>query len=126
MKHFPLPNHRLAYPAAQAATAAQMQGKFQEYHKKVFGDYQNLTEEKFQQFAKDLGLDLEKFNKDRGQESVKQMIQRDLMEGRSSGVSGTPTVYINGRLLQQRSLGGMQQLIDKALAEINTAKKSTP
>ena len=118
-KSFPLRNHKMAQPAALAALAAGKQGKFWEMHDLIFEDYKNLSEQKFKDMATKLGLDMDKFEQDLKDQGSYRMIQADLQNGFNSGVTGTPTIFINGRLLKNRSVDGMKQLIDKELAAQN-------
>ena len=105
----------MARPAAQAALAAHAQGKFWNYHDKIFAQYNSLTEEKLVGFATELQLDLARFNKDRASTKVTNQINQDLRLGQSVGVRGTPTVFINGLLLETRSIQGASQMVDEAL-----------
>jgi protein-disulfide isomerase len=114
-KNFPLRNHKFAMPAAIAALAAERQGKFWEFHDLLFKDYNRLNEQKIKDIAQQLKLDMEKFEKDRKDPQIRAMINRDLAEGNRAGVRGTPTVFINGRLLRNRGMAGFQELIEKAL-----------
>jgi protein-disulfide isomerase len=114
-KNFPLRNHKFAMQAAIAALAAEKQGKFWEFHDLLFKDYNRLNEQKIREIAQQLNLDMEKFEKDRKDPQIMAMINRDLSEGNRAGVRGTPTVFINGRLLRNRSMAGFQELIAKAL-----------
>jgi len=114
-KNFPLRNHKFAMPAAIAALAAERQGKFWEFHDLLFKDYNRLNEQKVKEIAQRLNLDMEKFEKDRKDPRIRAMINRDVSEGNRAGVRGTPTVFINGRLLRNRNPAGFQKLIEKAL-----------
>ena len=114
-KNFPLRNHKSAMPAAIAALAAEKQGKFWEFHDLLFKDYNRLNEQKIKEIAQQLNLDMEKFEKDRKDPRIRAMINRDVSEGNRVGVRGTPTVFINGRLLRNRNPAGFQELIEKAL-----------
>ncbi len=114
-KNFPLRNHKFAMPAAIAALAAEKQGKFWEFHDLLFKDYNRLNEQKVKEIAQQLNLDMEKFEKDRKDPRIRAMINRELSEGNRAGVRGTPTVFINGRLLRNRNPAGFQELIEKAL-----------
>ncbi len=114
-KNFPLRNHKSAMPAAIAALAAEKQGKFWEFHDLLFKDYNRLNEQKIKEIAQQLNLDMEKFEKDRKDPRIRAMINRDVSEGNRAGVRGTPTVFINGRLLRNRNPAGFQELIEKAL-----------
>ena len=114
-KNFPLRNHKFAMEAAIAALAAEKQGKFWEFHDLLFKDYNRLNEQKVKEIAQQLNLDMEKFEKDRKDPGIRTLINRDLAEGNRAGVGGTPTIFINGRLLRNRSPAGFQELIEKAL-----------
>ncbi len=114
-KNFPIRNHKFAMPAAVAALAAGKQGKFWEFHDLLFKDYNRLNEQKVNEIAQKLKLDIKKFEKDRKDPRIRAMINRDLVEGNQAGVRGTPTVFINGRLLRNRNPAGFQELIEKAL-----------
>ena len=114
-KNFPLRNHKFAMPAAIAALAAEKQGKFWEFHDLLFKNYNRLNDQKVKEIAKQLNLNMEKFVKDQKDPRIRATINREMAEGNRVGVRGTPTVFINGRLLRNRSLAGFQQLIEKAL-----------
>ena len=114
-KNFPLRNHKFSMQAAIAALAAEKQARFWEFHDLLFKDYSRLSEEKVREIAQQLNLDMEKFEKDRKDPQIMTMINRDIAEGNQAGVRGTPTVFINGRLLRNRSMAGFDELIDKAL-----------
>jgi protein-disulfide isomerase len=96
-KHNPLPFHSDATPAAHAAVAAEMQGKFWPMHDKLFGNQQNLKPADFEKYAKEIGLDVEKFKKDMASDPVKKRVEADLELGKKLGVQGTPNFFINGR-----------------------------
>jgi protein-disulfide isomerase len=114
-KNFPLRNHKFAMPAAIAALAAEKQGKFWEFHDLLFKDFNRLNAQKVKEIAQQLNLDMEKFDKDQQDPQIRAMINRDVSEGNRVGVRGTPTVFINGRLLRNRSMTGFQNLIEKSL-----------
>jgi protein-disulfide isomerase len=116
VKDFPLRNHRFSRPAAQAALAAGLQNRFWEYHDSLLKNMRNLSEELFISTAKDLGLDLAKFEKDRKSPYAARMINRDLAEGGRIGVRGTPSVFVNGKKVKQRSLEAISSLIEGELA----------
>lgn len=115
MKHFPLGNHKFAKKAAAAAMAAHQQGKFWEYHHKVFQNMRSLNDQKLQDIAKDLGLKMKKFNRDLKSPAIERLITRDMNEGYRAGLRGTPTIYVNGKHLQRPNIQSFQQAIDEAL-----------
>ncbi len=116
-KNFPLRNHAQAKPAAIAALAAGEQGKFWEYHDMIFENYKELNNEAFEKFARDLGLDMKKFAADRKSGDLADLVNADLQEGSRAGVRGTPSIFVNGRRLNQRSLEGFSAVIDRELAK---------
>ena len=121
-KNFPLRNHKFARPAAIAALAAGKQGKFWEFHDLLFKDYNRLNEQKFQEIARELNLDMEQFEKDQKDPEILALISRDMSEGSQAGVRGTPTLFVNGRLLRNRSLAGFKDMIDKELKKGSAGK----
>lgn len=116
-KNFPLRNHAQAKPAAIAALAAGKQGKFWEYHDMIFENYKGLNNEAFEKFARDLGLDMKKFAGDRKSKDLADLVNADLQEGSRAGVRGTPSIFVNGRRLNQRSLEGFSAVIDRELGK---------
>ena len=96
-KHFPLDLHSNAKLAAQAAYAAQKQGHFWKMHDLLFENQPRLTEPDLIKYAKDVGLDLNKFKKDMHSDGAKERWEKEKKQGESLGVSATPTIYINGR-----------------------------
>jgi protein-disulfide isomerase len=117
VKNFPLSSHKFAYKAASAALAANVQGKFWEFHSALFKNYNAINDAKIQDIAKELGLDMEKFNKDMQSPAIKSLIERDITNGRQAGVLGTPTVFINGKTSENRSLPGISQVIEAELTK---------
>jgi protein-disulfide isomerase len=117
IKNFPLPNHKFARQAAVAALAADRQGKFWEFHDELYKNYSRLSEEKIQEIAQQLGLDTAKLDQDMKAPEINAIVENDLREGKNAGVRGIPTIFINGRLLRDRSLAGFQAAIEKELAE---------
>ncbi|MBE9030859.1 thioredoxin domain-containing protein [filamentous cyanobacterium LEGE 11480] len=98
-KHLPLEQiHPEAVPAAQAAWAAQQQGKFWEFHDAMFENQDRINPDFYQETAKQLGLDLEKFERDRKSKTAQKAVEDDLKLARSLEISGTPTFIMNGQL----------------------------
>ena len=128
-REFPLvPTHKHALAAASAAEAAGMQGKFWEMHDLI---YEHQKEWKtqfdvrpiFEGYAKQIGIDVERFNRDRASDTVAQRIFLDGKRGHSLGVQGTPTVFLNGREVPFESLPAeslrvlIQREIDNAVKQ---------
>jgi protein-disulfide isomerase len=123
-KNFPLRNHKFAMKAAVAALAANSQGKFWEFHDLLFKNYNKLSDQKIQEIAQAVGLNLEEYEKKKNDPAIKRKVNQDFSEGRRAGVRGTPTIFINGIRLRDRSLKGFQTAIDKQLEKLGkTATK---
>jgi protein-disulfide isomerase len=116
-KNMPLQFHKMAQPAALAALAAHEQGKFWEYHDKLFAE-KKLTKNTAKKIAEALSLDMAQFNADMKSPKIRAKLQKDMRDAKAAGVTGTPTVFINGRKLKQRSLKGFQTLIDDELKKL--------
>lgn len=114
-RHFPLPQHPLAFKASTSAEAAGMQGKFWEYKEKLFEKQETLTEKSFSEIAKDLGLDLEKFNKDADSETALATVQGDLSTSNKLNLSGTPSFFLNGEKINFSSFGNLNKIIESKL-----------
>ncbi len=113
IKHFPLSIHDYARKAAIAALAAGKQGKFWEFHEKLFANQKDLNDTKVEAIAGELGLDMEKFKKDLQDPAIASVIDRDMNDGLKANVQGTPSIFINGKLLNQRNL--LLQAVEAAL-----------
>jgi protein-disulfide isomerase len=123
-KNFPLRNHKFAMKAAVAALAADSQGKFWEFHDLLFKNYNKLSDQKIQEIAQAVGLNLEEYEKKKKDPAIEKKVRQDLSDGRRAGVRGTPTIFINGIRLRDRSLKGFQTAIDKQLQKLGkTATK---
>ncbi len=95
-KHYPLPFHKEAEPAARASWAAQQQGKFWEYHDALFQNQDKLGSEFYVATAKELKLDVDKFKKDMESEAAKKQVKDDMELGAKNGIQGTPGFFVNG------------------------------
>ena len=116
-KHLPLAIHEQALPAALASMAAAEQGKFWEYHDELFFNQASLSSEKYLEIAQKLGLDLKKFSLDMMRPSLRKKIEQDVAEAKKAGVTGTPTIFVNGMKLKNRDFAAISKLIDAALAD---------
>jgi len=121
-KNFPLKMHKFATPAALAALSAERQGKFWEFHDRLFDNYKQLSDQKIKDIASELQLNQEKFEKDMKSPSIQAKVRRDYQEGTRVNVRGTPTVFINGRRLKNRTLEGFRDVIEKELERLNKKK----
>lgn len=100
-KHFPLGGHPRAAAAARAAEAARQQDKFWEMHDVLFQNQRALEDADLERYAGMVGLDVERFKADMASEEVHERVEADRALGEQLGVEGTPTVYVNGRLLRE-------------------------
>jgi protein-disulfide isomerase len=124
-KHFPLTSiHPQALGAATAAAAAQKQGKFWEMHEKLFANQRALAPEQIKEYARQLGLNLARFEADMQSEEIKAALQEDAQLAQRVGVRGTPTIFVNGRILQNRSLDGFKEIIDPILKNAAAGQKA--
>jgi protein-disulfide isomerase len=99
-RQYPLPMHQGADRTAEASECAHEQKKFWEYHDKLFATQgQPRNDQSFMQMAEDLKLDKKKFEKCLTEGTYKDTVQKDIVRGRQSGVSGTPAIFINGQLV---------------------------
>lgn len=118
-RHFPLTQHKNAIPAAQAAEAAGVQGKFWDMYKLIFTnqkDWVDLADPmpRFTEYATTLGLDIAKFTTDYDLKSIKDGIDADQKSGVKAGVDSTPTFYLNGKKINAQSYEQFKKLIDEA------------
>ena len=100
-RYFPLsgPGHENGEPAARAAAAADLQGKFWPLHDAMFENQQHLGPSDIDAMAKSVGIDLNKLHVDMESQAIKDKVAADKKMGESLGVEGTPTIFINGREL---------------------------
>ncbi|MGB8335397.1 MAG: DsbA family protein, partial [Desulfobacterales bacterium] len=98
--------------------AAQKQGKFWEYHDRLFENYDRLNDQKFREIARELSLDLEQFEKDMNDPATILRVDKDYQLGRSVGVKGTPTIFINGSITKARTLEDFQAIVVEELKKI--------
>ncbi len=117
-KHNPLPFHREAPLASQAALAAGEQGKFWEYHDLLFQRQGKFQRPALVQYAQELNLDVTRFKADLDSGRFQAQIDRDKALAQSIGVHGTPNFFINGiKLSGAQPLARFKALIDTELTE---------
>ena len=127
-RQFPLvPNHQHALSAASAAEAAALQGKFWEMHHKLYENQKTWHEAFdvrpiFEGYAKEIGLDVERLKRDMNSDFVARRITEDGKRGRSLKVTGTPTVFLNGREVPFETIMDPGKLRGRIQAEIDAAK----
>lgn len=122
VRDFPLAMHAQARKAAEAANAANAQGKFFEYIAVLFKNQSALDVASLKKYATDIGLDRAKFDAalDSGQYAAE--VNNDATDGEAYGVDGTPTIFINGVRLRNLTADGIRTAIDHALASKTAAK----
>jgi protein-disulfide isomerase len=98
-KHLPLDIHPNAMGAHLAALAASKQGKFWEFHDMLLANQQQLNLEAYKRYARELKLDLARFEKDLADPESRKRIDADTAEALALGVTGTPAFFVNGRFL---------------------------
>ncbi len=120
-RHYPLTQHTNAKVASQAAEAAGAQGKFWEMHDLLFDNQTAWSEDRnpesiFTAYAKNLGLDLEKFKTDSNSIKTKTKIESDIAGG-GKEISGTPTFFLNNQKIQNpRGYDEFRSVIEKAIS----------
>ncbi len=118
-KNFPLRNHKFAMKAAAAALAAESRGEFWKFHDLLFKNYNRINDELIRTIALGLGFDVKEFEVKMRDPEIQARIRQDMRDGSQAGVRGTPTIFINGRKLRDRSLNGFQAAIDKELQKLS-------
>ncbi len=99
-KHLPLEMHKDAPAAHVASVAAQKQGKFWEYHDELFANQKALKPDNLRRYAQNVGLDMERFDADMLDLANKKIVDTDMAEAQSMGITGTPGFFVNGRFLR--------------------------
>jgi protein-disulfide isomerase len=124
IRDYPLGQHEHARKAAEAANAAHAQGKFFEYVALLFKNQKALDVPSLKKYASELGLNRVRFDAalDRGVYAAE--VQKDIADGMMYGVSGTPTIFINGVRLTTMSEEALRDVIDRALPR--GAKSQSP
>jgi len=116
-RQFPLAMHKQAHLASQAALAANAQGKFWEYHDKLFDNQKQLSREDLEKYAEELGLDMDAFKTALDEGTYKDTVDAELELGKEVFVSGTPTMFLNGeRVPNSTDAAALAKAIDEALA----------
>lgn len=117
-RDFPLSFHQNARKAAEATECSGEQEKFWEMHDKLFQNQGNLDVSSLKKYAADIGLDTGKFNSCLDSGKYAQEVQKDLRDGSSYGVSGTPAFFINGiKIVGAQPFSVFKQIIDSELSK---------
>jgi protein-disulfide isomerase len=120
-KQFPLNIHQYARQAAVASLAANAQGKFWPLHDKMFQNFSAINEENIKKWVKEVGINQAEFEKAMQSGKHEAQVQKDLADGAAARVLGTPTMFVNGKRVQDRSFEGFKKVI---LEELAAAKGS--
>ncbi len=124
--HLPLEFHKNAKPAAKAAHAAFLQGKFWEMHDILFANQQNLSEDFYINTARELGLNVDQFIADMNAESTSNYISKCISDAKAANLSGTPSFLINGvTFVGAQPIDAFKKKIDEEIkrAESTAAEK---
>lgn len=127
VRYFPLPGHVNAEASAAAAEAAARQDSFEEMYMKLFETQEEWsgasepTPEVFVDYAEEIGLDRDQFVEDMNDPSILERVNADLPDGQEAGVQGTPTIYVNGRLMS--SMPSEKQLSSVIDEELEAARE---
>jgi protein-disulfide isomerase len=122
-KNFPLAFHNNAKPAAEAALAANEQGKFWQMHDILFKNQQALTAADLEKYAKEIGLNVAKFKAAIDSHKFAAAIEADMKQGSALGVSGTPAAFVNGHLVSgAQPIDAFKKIVDAELAKGGKAK----
>src|SRR3989338_1875961 len=117
-RDFPLENiHPQARPAAEAAECAHEQGKYYQFHDKLFENRRLLSDANYKRWARELGLDGAKFDDCVDTNKYANEVSKDLADGAAVGVTGTPAFFVNGKLLSgAQPFTAFEELIEAELA----------
>jgi protein-disulfide isomerase len=124
----PLPFHPNAMPAAKAAMAAHKQGKFWEMHDLMFANQKDLGDAKYEEWAGQIGLNVSRWKADLASPEIEAAIKKDSSEGTAVGADGTPTFFINGKLVSgAMPFESFKSIIDDQIGKADAElKKGTP
>lgn len=119
-KHLPLTQiHNQALPASKASWAAARQGEFWAFHDALFENQNRIGDELFIEVAQDLGLDMNRFNRDRNSRAAEQSVNRDLDYAQRLGIQGTPYFLLNGIPINgAQPLSAFEQALDQARLQL--------
>jgi protein-disulfide isomerase len=123
VRDFPLPMHANARKAAEAANAANAQGKFFEYTALLFKRQNALDLASLKKYATELGLDRARFDAALDGGKYAAEIRHDIDDGELYGVDSTPAIFVNGIALTEMSVEALRALVDRGLAGANSVPK---
>jgi protein-disulfide isomerase len=120
-KHMPLAFHPNAMPAALAAEAAREQGKFWEMHDRLFANQQALSDATYRQYAKELGLDMDRFVASVKAPATRKRVEEDVAAAAAAGVNGTPTFVVNGEVVV--GSGALRDAVERSVQKVRLARQ---
>lgn len=123
VRDFPLARHENARKAAEAANAANAQGKFFEYTALLFKRQDKLDLPSLKQYASDVGLNRARFDVELDGGRYAAEVKHDVDDGEIYGIDSTPAVFVNGVALREMSIEALRAQIDRGLAGANSATK---
>jgi protein-disulfide isomerase len=123
VRSFPLAQHANAYKAAEAAEAAFEQGKYWEYATVLMQHQSALETNKLKEYATQVGIDRQRFDAALDSGKFADKVQRDIQDGISFGINSTPSVFINGQQVTEKSYEALKAAIEAALK--NSAAKNS-
>jgi protein-disulfide isomerase len=116
-KHYPLGFHLDAPLAHRASMAADRQGRFWDMHDKIIANYRDLSRQTLIEHATVLDLDLAQFTRDLDSSELADLLNREIAEGNKLGITGTPTFYINGKVVSgAQPYENFKAIIDREVA----------
>ena len=125
MKQNPLSFHNRAKPAALAALSAGEQGKYWEMHDKMFANQQALEDANLEQYAREIGLNVEKWKSDLSSPKFQSLIDKEQGLATQLGATGTPAFFINGKKLSgAQPIDNFKRIIDAELGKAQEMVKS--
>ena len=110
-----LGTHKFAFDAARAAYAAKNQNKYFEYVELLYANQGSLGKDKLLEYAKKLGIDMDRFKTDMESEAATAEIKKDMSDGKDYGVAGTPSIFVNGYKIRTLSVQAFEDAIKRAL-----------
>lgn len=122
LRYFPIEHHKNALNAAVAVEAAHRQGKLEAMYKRMYdtqlswGEKQDSQAPVFRGFAKDLGLNLRRFDADVASPKTEARIRQDIKAGQALGVQGTPTFFLDEQRIEPQSFEDLRAKLDAAVA----------
>lgn len=125
VRDFPLEYHADAFKAAEAAEAAREQGKYWEYAALLMRNQSKLGVAMLKEYASQMALDRRKFDAALDSGKFAEKVQRDIRDGTRLGINGTPTVFVNGRRVNETTYESLKAAIDRALKDSGKSFKAS-